>query len=388
METEKIFLTYKSNRIPKQTQTSIFELLWNPIEEKEQTIKQQLEYPQFITILVTPQQIKKTATIAHQTTQLIQGIISLLEEAETNQIGENPKEMYETFRIPKHSGGFREINAPNQVLKEYLRKAKCLFQEELQIRQHNAAYAYIPKRCAKHAIEKHQYNKSKWFLKLDIKDFFTNCKEEFIHNQLKKIFPFSMLYATTEGIKAMNAFIARCTLNGGLPQGTPLSPYLTNILMIPIDYALTSLLKQYDKQYFCYTRYADDLLISSKYDFDWQKIQREVQKILEDTPLRINTQKTRYGSASGRNWNLGLMLNQNNEITIGYKRKREIKQTLLNLCLHSDSWTLTDAQIFQGELAYFQAIEPEYAKYIIQTYEQKYTDNHTIKELLFKILNP
>ena len=53
-------------------------------------------------------------------------------------------------------------------------------------------------------------------------------------------------------------------LDGGLPQGTPLSPTVTNIMMIPVDFKVARELREHNHQRFVYTRYADDFQISSK----------------------------------------------------------------------------------------------------------------------------
>ena len=60
---------------------------------------------------------------------------------------------------------------------------------------------------------------------------------------------------------------------------------------------------------YTYTRYADDILISKTIEFDWQEVVRQVQIILPPG-LNIKSNKTRYGSSNGSNWNLGLMYNK------------------------------------------------------------------------------
>lgn len=64
-----------------------------------------------------------------------------------------------------------------------------------------------------------------------------------------------------EGRELFNTAISLCFLHGGLPQGTPISPMITNIMMIPIDYKLFNSLHD-EESTFVYTRYADDMLIS------------------------------------------------------------------------------------------------------------------------------
>jgi intein-encoded DNA endonuclease-like protein len=170
-----------------------------------------------------------------------------------------------------------------------------------------------------------------------------------------------------------------------LPQGTPLSPLLTNLIMVHYDYMLYQALKNFENQYYAYTRYADDLLISCKYKFDKEKIVELVKRII--TPFNLNENKIRFGSTAGRNWNLGLMLNKDNNITIGYKKKQRFKAALFSFLqdfTNGTRWSKIDTQVLVGQLAYYQKIEPEYAQHILDKYNEKFNLNfrECVKEIL------
>lgn len=293
---------------------------------------------------------------------------------------------YHTFHIPKHSGGYRKITAPHTELKAlqqqlvttltYIPTTKTPF-----VYPHNAAYAYQRGRSTVDALKVHQANRSRWFLKLDIKDFFPSCTVEFIRKTVQQLYPWCCI---PEHI--WEQIINVITYNGGLPQGAPTSPFISNMLMLPFDHALTQVLsKKVNGQIFRYTRYADDLLISSRYDFDKDQLIAIVEEQLQEhTPLIINKSKIRYGSYAGRNWNLGLMFNKDNNITVGHKRKSNIKKTLHNLFNNWQDWSVQDVQVLVGQLAYITNVEPEYIKNLIQNFEGKYRINYNqfIKSLL------
>ena len=101
-------------------------------------------------------------------------------------------------------------------------------------------------------------------------------------------------------------------------------------MMIPVDFKIARELREHNHQRFVYTRYADDFQISSKYSFSFMEIQNVIVSILKefDAPFTIKSEKTRYGSSAGQNWNLGLMLNKDNKITVGYKKKRQFQAML------------------------------------------------------------
>ena len=92
-------------------------------------------------------------------------------------------------------------------------------------------------------------------------------------------------------------------------------------------------------------------------------------------PFSIKTEKTRYGSAAGRNWNLGLMLNGNNEITIGHKRKKQFKAMLDNYLrgrASGNNWERHDIQVLGGLISYYRMVEKEYIDYLLDQYGKKH----------------
>jgi len=182
--------------------------------------------------------------------------------------------LYRTFHIPKSSGGLRRIDAPLPELIAALRQLKVLLEENMFALYHTSAFAYIRGRCTVDAIKRHQQNESKWFVKLDFSNFFGSTTPEFVLAMLSMIFPFSEIVKRPGGRDELSKALSLCFLNNGLPQGTPISPFMTNVMMIPLDYKISNTLRNFDDRRFVYTRYADDLLISCKVDFNKDLVQR------------------------------------------------------------------------------------------------------------------
>lgn len=288
--------------------------------------------------------------------------------------------LYDSFKIPKKSGGLRSINAPKPELMDALRKLKIIFEEQFHALYHTSAFAYIRGRCTIDAIKRHQSNESKWFAKLDLHDFFGSTTLDFVMQMFSMIYPFSELMIYPAGKEALQNALELAFLNGGLPQGTPISPLITNIMMIPIDYKLTNGFREFDRQRFIYTRYADDFIISSRYDFDIRKMEKFVKDTLTEfnAPFSLNSKKTRYGSSAGSNWNLGVMLNKDNEITIGHKKKRHFKSMLHNYIVDRKNgvqWDKEDLYAMQGLYSYYAMVEKNTIDAIINHINEKMAVN-------------
>ena len=297
------------------------------------------------------------------TDALIRKLVRFNEQTEVLRAQERST-LYETFHIPKKSGGLRRIDAPKPELMNALRNLKTIFEEDFHALYHTSAFAYVKNRCTVDAVKRHQKNNSKWFGKLDLHDFFGSTTLDYVIKMFSMVFPFSEIVKTPNGEAELRKALDLAFLNGGLPQGTPLSPLITNVMMIPVDHKLANAFRDFDKQRFIYTRYAHDFIISSKDDFDVHRVEKLVVHTLNELgePYTINESKTRYGSTAGRNWNLGVMLNKDNEITVGHKKKRQFQSMLYNYITDKRkgiSWPREDIQTMQGLHSYYRMVEPE-----------------------------
>lgn len=285
--------------------------------------------------------------------------------AETEPLREcDRRKLYYSFFIPKKSGGRRRIDAPNFELMDALRNLKKIFEVDFGVLYHTTAFAYVKGRSTLDAVKRHQANESRWFGKFDLSNFFGSTTLEFVMKQFATIYPFSEIVKEDEGRTELEKALELAFLNGGLPQGTPISPLISNIIMIPIDYKLSNTLRDFDGNRFVYTRYADDFIISSRHDFNFRNVENLMLETFEEfgTPFSLNREKTRYGSSSGRNWLLGVMVNSENNITIGRKKKRIFECLLHEYASSVRSgmrWSLEDVQVLAGQLSYYRMVERE-----------------------------
>lgn len=300
-------------------------------------------------------------------------------------------ELYDHFEIPKKTGGLRPIDAPCPELKKALAELKELWSGWMFADHHTCAFAYINQRSVYEVAAKHQRFNAWWFASFDFHGFFPSTTSEFVLSQLSMIYPFNLVLAYPTGRREFEKALDLCFLNGGLPQGTPISPFITNVMMIPFDHKLARLLNKFDSgkknangnpitDRICYTRYADDIDISCKVMFNYKRVEREIVRLLQEmnAPFTLNEKKTKFNSRAGRNWILGVMLNKDNNITIGYRKNKIFKAMLDSYCkdrAKGTKWSLEDLQKLRGNISWYKSVEPSTVEYILAKYGGKYGVN-------------
>lgn len=335
----------------------------------------------------------------------IVGIIAKLTEfnIQTAKLHEvDRKSLYSFFHIPKKSGGLRKISKPEPELMDALRRLKDILEQDCgaDFLYHTSAFAYVKGRCTIDAVKRHQSNESRWFAKYDLSNFFGSTTLDYVMKMFGMVFPFCEVVKNQVGREELEKALELAFLDGGLPQGTPISPIITNIMMIPVDHMLCNGFRDFkyhkhgaeelSRNYCVYTRYADDFIVSSKYDFDFKQAEKYIVEALASfgAPFSINSKKTRYGSNAGANWNLGVMLNKDNKITIGHKKKKQFQAMLCSFVLdhvNGKPWEIEDVQALEGYRNYYSSIEGEAIDGIINHMGEKFGVD--IRDMIKKILS-
>ena len=309
-------------------------------------------------------------------------VLKRFNESHKDLFDADRKSLYRHFSIPKKTGGLRPIDAPCDELKVALDELGLILSDKFGVLYHTAAFAYVPNRSTIQLVRKHQVNKSNWFYKTDISGFFPSTTLDFTMKMVKMIFPLSEICKDEEGYQQLKKALSLGFLNGVLPQGTPLSPKLTNIIAIPIDHRLFNELAHHR---FVYTRYADDLHISCEQKFDPNKMTNYIRKVFKEfgAPWILKPEKTHYGSRKGKNYMLGVILNADNDIKTGYKQKKLFKAMTTNLIMdykHNKPWPADETQQYNGLLSYYKMVEKEYFEGLVAHFNDKFKVN--LKEII------
>jgi RNA-directed DNA polymerase len=223
------------------------------------------------------------------------------------EIHGNTLREYNYFEIPKKSGGFRKISSPSYPLKLIQRAISDVLTELYSPLP--CVHGFVPFRNIVTNASLH--TNKKYILNVDIQDFFPNTTYASILKVLK-VAPFSF---HDEVAKAIARFAC---LNGGLPQGSPLSPILTNMHCVTLDNQLIELAKSYKLHY---SRYADDLTFSGSKPVFNKRFFSALNKIVRNSGYELKQSKTRIQSKNMRQEVTGLVVNDKINVNRHYIRE-------------------------------------------------------------------
>lgn len=229
---------------------------------------------------------------------------------------------YKHFKIAKKSGGFREISAPTKSLNSILTCLNVIFQALYE--PSSIAKGFLPGKSVVDNAALHVG--MNYIFNTDIKDFFPSINQARIWAvlQLKPLNFTKEAANLIAGLCCMRVKNEAATCEKDkykfvLPQGSPASPILTNIVCQKLDHRLQGLAKRFELN--C-SRYADDITFSSSHNV-YQKdgqFMKELQRIIEDQNFEMNVGKTRLQTKSMRQEVTGLVVSDKLNVTRQYTR--------------------------------------------------------------------
>ncbi|MDD1794461.1 reverse transcriptase family protein [Enterovibrio sp. ZSDZ42] len=202
---------------------------------------------------------------------------------------------YQDFAITKKSGGIRTISAPMPRMK---RAQYWLLDNVLnKLAVHDAAHGFVSGRSIVSNAEPHI--KKRVVINLDMKDFFPSVSYKRVKGMFKQL-GYSEELATTFALLTTKPATEALDMDGKtwhvavgertLPQGSPCSPAITNVLCRRLDARLKGMA---EKLGFTYTRYADDLTFSNDDDSQVQALLWRCKQIVSSEGFVIHPDKTR-----------------------------------------------------------------------------------------------
>ena len=221
---------------------------------------------------------------------------------------------YLTYGIPKKTGGKRQIAQPSRELKaiqswllrnilDKLSSSTASKGFELRASIYDNAFPHIG---------------SNVLLSLDIDNFFPSIPANKVYG---------VFHSLGYNKNISSAFTSICTFKGFLPQGSPASPKLANLVCLKLD----SRIQGYaGKNGIIYTRYADDITLSCQSIKKIEKAKSFIQTIIKDEGFRVNKQKTRLMGLRRKKSVTGLVV-CSNKAGVGREVYREMRVKIHHL---------------------------------------------------------
>lgn len=240
-----------------------------------------------------------------------------------------PATQYTNFTIPKKSGGTRTIFAPSDKLKSLQSSLSNLLLDCIDEINEANTKKYTYKNALSHGFVREcsimtnavMHLNQKNVLNIDLKDFF----DSFNFGRVRGFFIKNNHFKLDPHIATVIAQIA-CYGNK-LPQGSPCSPVITNLITHSLDIKLASLARKHSCNY---SRYADDMTFSTRKSRFPHKIMRhsggkyftgkQLRNTIHKAGFSINDKKTRIQYKDSRQDVTGLIVNNKPNVKKEYWR--------------------------------------------------------------------
>ncbi|MER8556708.1 retron Ec67 family RNA-directed DNA polymerase/endonuclease [Mesorhizobium sp. M1217] len=235
---------------------------------------------------------------------------------------------YDEFTVPKKSGGERTIRAPHKVLKAVQKRLAndlLLIEQQLEasrITKRNCILAHGFKKKLSIITNGENHRGQRYVFNVDLRDFFPAIN----FGRVFGFFTKHKDFALKPKVAAVLTQIA--SFDNQLPQGSPCSPVISNLIAGVMDIRLNELARQ---NHCTYTRYADDITFSTSERLFPSAIGRRVNgsinlweagpklvKAISRVGFELNPIKTRMQYYYSRQDVTGVVVNQKVNIASDY----------------------------------------------------------------------
>ena len=240
-----------------------------------------------------------------------------------------PKDvLYRTFEIKKKTGGMREITAPHPRIKGVQQRLLRILFDVYQPKDVTQGFVINRSICTNAKI----HIRSKFILNIDLENFFPSIN----FGRVRGLF-LAEPYKSTNDVATVLAQI--CCYKNQLPQGSPVSPIISNMICARLDSHLHKLAR---KHHCYYSRYADDITISTNKSVFPSEIAKLVDSngklvcklgnsllnTIKNNGFKVNEAKTRLQKYNERQVVTGLVSNK--RVNVPREFVRDIRAMLHN----------------------------------------------------------
>lgn len=286
---------------------------------------------------------------------------------------------YKTYKIRKRSKGWRKISQPSREIKfiqRWLNKNLFAF-----LPVHDSVYSYKQNLNIKDMAVLHA--PCNYLLKLDFEDFFPSLTKDDVRVLLSNKANLNEVQLSEEDMEFVLKIVSRY---GALSIGAPSSPILSNALLFDFDKIIVD---SWSEKGLIYTRYADDLIMSTNEPNLLESVQKFIHADLlnrKHPSLILNADKSVFTSRKRRRVITGLTLTSDRKVSIGREKKRYIR----SLVFQYSNEKLKQAEIsyLRGYLSYVISVEPVFIERLRKKYGSKIIDQLMNENLLTQKVAP
>lgn len=272
--------------------------------------------------------------------------------------------LYAKYYISKKNGRYRLILQPSKELKVLqhwlLRNIFAYF----PVSEYSSAYSKgnsVRKNAAVH-------KEGRYLLHTDITNFFPTISR----TMLKQYFQSNESLTRKLGMadEDIELILDICLYRGeNLVVGSVASPQIANMLMYAFDLELKQMLDGFGS--FRYTRYADDIVISSMSFID-EQVLKQTEQLMIKYGFKMNHEKTYYMGKNGKRQVTGIVLDNNrNALTIGNKKYKKFQRMLYDYLVKGHG----DLGYIKGYLAYIQEVSRQQYDQLAEIYKRYDMEN-------------
>ena len=193
--------------------------------------------------------------------------------------------------IPKTGGGMRKLGIPTVVDRFVQQAVLQVLQERWDPTFSEFSYGFRPGRSAHQAVAKAQEYIQQgydWVVDLDLEKFFDRVNHDVLMSRVARRISDKRILKLIRGF--LNSGVMENGLVGptdeGTPQGGPLSPLLSNLLLDELD-------RELERRGHRFVRYADDSNIYVKSERAGQRVMEGVKRFLtRKLRLKVNESKS------------------------------------------------------------------------------------------------
>lgn len=290
-----------------------------------------------------------------------------LDKEYLSRIAERSAFYYKDYYIRKVDGGKRRISQPSPELKTLQYWVVHNILKTLPVSRAASAYKKGD------SIKKHAqiHSNSRFIFHTDIHDFFSSIHMSHLEKTLIEhpdVFEKLGLDvdASIESVRKI------CFRNDCLCIGAVSSPVISNIIMYSFD---EKMIEYCQKKNYVYSRYADDIYISSN-SFIEAEIRKTVESGLEENGFEINPKKTKFSSKKTRRKITGIIITEKNQVSIGTERRNKIKKMIYEKLVHKKG----NPNVIMGYFSFLKDVEPTTYNNLIIKYS-KYCDQDIMDAL-------